>query len=202
MSRIIGGAGRGRRLLSARGGETRPTGSRVRQSLFDILAPQIPGCRFLDAFAGSGGVGLEALSRGAAKVVLVDRAEPALRAARENARALQGAGGEVQVYRGDARSALAALADRGSRFDVVYLDPPYASDLYEPLLVLVGDRLLDEDGVAVAEHFHKRALPERIGGLARRRVARIGDHCLSFYRRANRGEAAGAEEAEDEDQAP
>lgn len=198
MSRIIGGAGRGRRLRTVRGEETRPTGARVRQSLFDILAAQIPGCRFLDAFAGNGGVGLEALSRGAARVVLVDRAAPAVEAARENARALERVGGEVQVFRQDARTALGDFAERGLRFDVVYLDPPYASDLYQPLLELCG-RLLAEAGVVVAEHFHKRELPETIGALTRRRLQRIGDHCLSFYRRAPR--TAGAEETGDEDQA-
>ena len=181
MSRIIGGAGRGRRLKTAAGEGTRPTGARVRQTLFDILAPRVPGCRFLDAFAGSGGVGLEALSRGASRVVLVDKDAAAVAAARENAGALAQAGGEVQVFRQDAGIALQALADEGRRFDVVYLDPPYASDLYEPLVALVGERLLAEDGLVVAEHFHKRALPERIGALARTRQKRIGDHCLSFY---------------------
>lgn len=183
MSRIIGGAGKGRRLRTAAGEATRPTGARVRQTLFDILAPRVPGCRFLDAFAGSGGVGLEALSRGAARVVLVDQSAAAVEAARENARALAGAGGEVQVFRQQAQTALAALADAGREFDVVYLDPPYASELYEPLLALVGERLLGADGVVVAEHFHKRALPERIGALVRTRVKRVGDHCLSFYER-------------------
>jgi 16S rRNA (guanine(966)-N(2))-methyltransferase RsmD len=202
MSRIIAGAAKGRRLRTAGGEATRPTGARVRQTLFDILAPEIPGCRFLDAFAGNGGVGLEALSRGAARVVLVDRAAGAVLALRENARVLAGAGGEVQVFRQDARTALASFADQGLRFDVVYLDPPYASELYVPLLELVGARLLDEGGVVVAEHFHKRALPERIGGLARRRLARIGDHCLSFYRRGGRAGTAGTEEGEDEQQAP
>ena len=139
MSRIIGGAGRGRRLKTAAGDATRPTGARVRQSLFDILAPRITDCRFLDAFAGSGGVGLEALSRGAARVVLVDQSAAAVEAARENARVLVHAGGEVQVFRQEARTALAALADAGRQFDVVYLDPPYASDLYEPLLELAGE---------------------------------------------------------------
>jgi 16S rRNA (guanine966-N2)-methyltransferase len=85
MSRIIGGAGKGRRLKTAGGDSTRPTGARVRQSLFDILAPVISGCRFLDAFAGNGGVGLEALSRGAAKVALVDKAAAAVEAAKERA---------------------------------------------------------------------------------------------------------------------
>ncbi len=131
MSRIIGGAGKGRRLKTAAGDATRPTGARVRQSLF---------------------------------------------------------GGEIQVFRQETRTALAAFADRGLRFDVVYLDPPYASELYEPLLEAIGARLLAEGGVAVAEHFHKRPLPERIGALARSRLVRIGDHCLSFYRR---GEAGG-----------
>ncbi len=195
MSRIIGGSGRGRRLKTAGGEKTRPTGARVRQSLFDILAPAIPGCRFLDAFAGNGSVGLEALSRGAAKVVLVDRDAAAVEAAQENARALARAGGEVSVFRQDARTAIGALADRGMRFDVVYLDPPYASDLYEPLLLLLGEGpLLAAGGVVVAEHFHKRSLPERIGALARTRTKRVGDHVLSFYSRA--AEAGGGGEAE------
>jgi 16S rRNA (guanine(966)-N(2))-methyltransferase RsmD len=200
MSRIIGGAGKGRRLKTVAGDDTRPTGARVRQSLFDILAPLVPGCRFLDAFAGNGGVGLEALSRGAAMVVLVDCSGAAIEAARENARTLSGAGGEVQVFRQDARTALGAFADQGRQFDVVYLDPPYASELYEPLLEIVGDGLLAAGGVAVAEHFHKRALPERIGALARTRHLRIGDHCLSFYRRAaERGEEPG-DDGEDGDE--
>jgi 16S rRNA (guanine966-N2)-methyltransferase len=201
MSRIIGGAGKGRRLKTVAGDDTRPTGARVRQSLFDVLAAEIPGCRFLDAFAGNGGVGLEALSRGAARVVLVDRAAAAFEAARENARALAAAGGEVQVFRQDARAAAAALAEQGLRFDVVFLDPPYASDLYAPLIELAGGPLLAEGGVVVAEHFHKRALPERIGALTRRRLLRIGDHCLSFYRRTGGAGSAFAEEPGDEDQA-
>jgi len=186
MSRIIAGAGKGRRLKTAGGDSTRPTGARVRQSLFDILAPVIPGCRFLDAFAGNGGVGLEALSRGAATVALVDKSSAAVEAAKENARALARAGGEVRVFRQDTRTAIGALGDQGMQFDVVYLDPPYDSDLYEPLLALLGEGpLLAEGGVVVAEHFHKRALPETIGALTRTREKRVGDHVLSFYRRAS-----------------
>ncbi len=204
MSRIIAGAGKGRRLKSVAGDETRPTGARVRQSLFDMLAPEIPGCRFLDAFAGGGGVGLEALSRGAARVVLVDKSAAAVAAARANAEALAAAGGEALVFRQDARTALLAFADQGQRFDVVFLDPPYASDLYLPLLTLAGERLLAAGGVAVAEHFHKRELPERIGVLARTRVARVGDHRLSFYRRSpdagpNDGVSSGAGSAGEEE---
>ncbi|PYQ09825.1 MAG: 16S rRNA (guanine(966)-N(2))-methyltransferase RsmD [Acidobacteria bacterium] len=184
MARIIGGQGKGRRLKAPKGLATRPTGARVRQTLFDILAPWLPGCRFLDAFAGAGAVGLEALSRGAALVVLVDAAADAVAAMRTNASMLANTGGRVRIVRQDARVALAAFADAQERFDVVYLDPPYQSDVYEASLEQAGRRgLLAEHGVVVAEHFHKRALPERIGGLTRSREVRVGDHRLSFYRR-------------------
>jgi 16S rRNA (guanine966-N2)-methyltransferase len=182
MTRIIAGRGKGRRLKTPRGLETRPTAARLRQTLFDILAPVLPGCRFLDAFAGSGAIGLEALSRGASRVVFVDASAPAIAAIRENLAALP-EGGDTQVFRQDARLALAALADSGVRFDVIYLDPPYDSALYEELLDVVSTMgLLREGGVAVAEHFHKRALPETIGRLARTRSVRVGDHRLTFYR--------------------
>jgi 16S rRNA (guanine966-N2)-methyltransferase len=190
VTRIIAGRGRGRRLKTPAGEATRPTGARVRQTLFDILAPEIPGCRFLDAFAGSGGIGLEALSRGAALVVLVELHSAAVATLRENVRALAALGGEARVYRQDTRVALGGLAAAGEAFDVIYLDPPYDSGLYEPLLELVAGRvLLAPGGVAVCEHFHKRLLPERIGTLARVREARVGDHRLSFYRQAVLGGA-------------
>jgi 16S rRNA (guanine(966)-N(2))-methyltransferase RsmD len=186
MTRIIAGRGKGRRLTAPRGADTRPTGARVRQTLFDILAPWVPGCRFLDPFAGSGGVGLEALSRGAARVVLIDQSRAAVEAIRENVRALAAIGGEAQVFQQDAAVALRALADAGARFDIAYLDPPYTSPLYEPVLEMVGDHLLEPEGVAVVEHFHKRVLPETIGRLVRTRAVRVGDHRLSFYRRQER----------------
>jgi 16S rRNA (guanine(966)-N(2))-methyltransferase RsmD len=188
LTRIIGGGGKGRRLAVPAGRATRPTGARVRQTLFDILAPDVPGCRFLDACAGSGAVGLEALSRGAAEVVLVERDAAAFEALRRNARALGAALGALRLFRQDARTALVGFAAEGAAFDVIYLDPPYDSDLYEPLLETVGARgLLQEGGVAVAEHFHKRPLLATIGGLARAREVRVGDHRLSFYRHATRG---------------
>jgi len=184
MGRIIGGSGRGRRLVAPAGAATRPTGSRVRQTLFDVLAPRMQGARFLDLCAGSGGVGLEALSRGAARVVLVERARPALASIRRNLESLAPEPGRVRVVARDARAALDELAAAGERFDLAFLDPPYESDLYEPLLLaLDATGLLAYDALAVAEHFHKRALPETIGHLACARSARVGDHRLSFYRR-------------------
>jgi 16S rRNA (guanine(966)-N(2))-methyltransferase RsmD len=183
VSRIIGGAGKGRRLKAPPGALTRPTGARVRQTLFDILAAVIPGSRFLDAFAGSGGVGLEALSRGASRVVVIDESRAAVDAVKANVAMLAPESAGVEVVRQDARAAVAALRDRGERFDVVYLDPPYGSDLYEALLPLAA-AVLAEDGVIVAEHFHKRALPERMGSLLNARSVRVGDHKLTFFRRS------------------
>jgi 16S rRNA (guanine(966)-N(2))-methyltransferase RsmD len=182
-TRILAGGAKGRRLKSPRGLATRPSGARVRQTLFDILAPRIPGSRFLDLFAGSGAVGLEALSRGASRVVLVEQGAAAVEAIRENARALAALGGEVEVFRQHARTAAGALGAAGRRFDLVFLDPPYASDLYEQLLALAQD-LLAAEGLVVAEHFHKRDLPETIGSLVRARSVRVGDHRLSFYQRS------------------
>jgi 16S rRNA G966 N2-methylase RsmD len=128
-------------------------------------------------------------------VVLVDRDAAAVEAAQENARALARAGGEVRVFRQDARTAIGALAEQGMQFDVVYLDPPYASDLYEGLLLPLGEGpLVADGGVVVAEHFHKRSLPERIGALVLTRTKRVGDHVLSFYSRAP--ETGGGGEAE------
>lgn len=183
MTRIITGRGKGRRLQTPGGAHTRPTGARVKQTLFDILAPRVSGCRFLDAFAGSGAIGLEALSRGASRVVLVETSAPAVAALRANAALLQDAGGFVRIFRQDARVALPALAAAGESFDLVYLDPPYDSSLYEPLLLECGGALLAAGGLAVAEHFHKRVLPETIGPLRRVREVRVGDHRLAFYER-------------------
>jgi 16S rRNA (guanine966-N2)-methyltransferase len=184
MGRIIGGSGKGRRLKSPRGHMTRPTASRVRQALFDVLAGEVPGCRFLDLFAGSGGVGLEACSRGAASAVLVEVDSVAARSIRHNVGAL-GAGALARVVRGDVRTALSRLAASGEQFGIVFLDPPYGSDLYEPVLsALASGSVLAPGGLVVAEHFHKRALPETIGRLARARILRVGEQCLSFYRPA------------------
>ena len=184
MTRILGGSGKGRRLKTPGGGATRPTGARVRRSFFDALAARIPGCRFLDPFAGSGAVGVEALSRGAGRVVLVDESRAAVAAIRSNLALLGAAAARALVWRREARAALEALAAAGESFDVVYLDPPYASTLYEPLLEALDARgLVAAGGVVAAEHFHKTPLPATIGALVRTRELRAGEHRLTIYNR-------------------
>jgi 16S rRNA (guanine(966)-N(2))-methyltransferase RsmD len=183
--KIISGAGKGRRIKAPPGAGTRPTGGRVKQSLFDILAPRVAGARFLDLFAGSGAVGLEALSRGAGEVVFVEEGRAAVAALLQNLQALRVRPPRARALQRSVSAALDELEAAGAEFDLVFLDPPYESPLYEPVLArLAASRLLASGATVVAEHFHKRPLAERIGSLVRRRETRIGDHRLSFYGRA------------------
>jgi 16S rRNA (guanine966-N2)-methyltransferase len=119
--RIVAGEWGGRRLVAPRGRATRPTSDRVREALFSILGP-LDGARVLDLFAGSGALGLEALSRGAAHATFVERERAALRALRDNVADLAA---DAEVVAGDARAFLRAAQERGAQYDLVFLDPPY-----------------------------------------------------------------------------
>jgi 16S rRNA (guanine966-N2)-methyltransferase len=184
--KIIAGALKGRRLMTPRGATTRPTADQVRIALMDTLAPRLPHARVLDLFAGAGGVGLEALSRGAAHVTFVERDARAVAALRENVAAL-GVGALVRVRRGDVLREVAGLYEAGERFDLVFLDPPYDAELVETTLqALGGGGLLLAEAWVIAQHFTKRAPAETIGVLAVFRARRFGETTLSFYRGAAR----------------
>lgn len=184
--RVIAGT-LGRRVLEAPSGlSTRPTSDRLRETLFNVLAPRIAGARFLDLYAGSGAVGIEAASRGAATVFLVERAEPALKVLRRNLEKL-GLGNQarvaavsVEAFLGRVRPGSAAM-----QFDVVFLDPPYEdAEEYALALGLLGgtaNGLLAENAMVIAEHRRKDAPRESYGALVRCRLLRQGDAGLSFY---------------------
>jgi len=180
--RIIAGIYRSRVLAAPAGLATRPTSDRLRETLFNVLAPRIEGALLLDLYAGSGAVGLEALSRGAASVVFVERAQPALRVLRENLAALGIVSG-FRIYSGSAASYLRAYSGEG--FDVVFLDPPYAAAKeYQSALELLGAAaapVLAEGGVVIAEHRRKERLEDQYGALGRTRLLEQGDAALSFY---------------------
>jgi 16S rRNA (guanine966-N2)-methyltransferase len=185
--RIIAGALKGRRLVTPRGDTTRPTADQVRIALMDTLAPRLPEARVLDLFAGAGGVGLEALSRGAAHVTFVERDAGAVAALRENVTAL-GVGELARVQRGDVLRELSTLYRAGERFDLVFLDPPYEAGLVATTLeALGGGGLLLAEGLVVAQHFTKRAPASIIGALASFRARRFGETTLTFYRAARGG---------------
>jgi len=182
--RIIAGALKGRRLVTPKGDTTRPTADQVRIALMDTLTPRLAGARVLDLFAGAGGVGLEALSRGAAEAVFVERDARAVAALRENIEAL-GVKAAARVKRGDVLRELEALYRAGERFDVVFLDPPYDAGLLETTLeTLGGGGLLLPEGWVIAQHFTKRAPAERTGSLFAFRTRRFGETTLTFYRAA------------------
>jgi 16S rRNA (guanine966-N2)-methyltransferase len=185
--RVIAGTLRRRTLEAPPGMATRPTSERLRETLFNVLAPRIQGARFLDLYAGSGAVGIEAASRGAERVVLVERAATALKVLRANLENL-GLRGGVRV---EALSVAAFLKkvrpeSAGFVFDIVFMDPPYEADNeYALALSLLGgeaSRLLSQDAVVIAEHRRRENLDERYGVLERTRVLEQGDAGLSFYR--------------------
>jgi len=187
--RIIAGEYRSRALEAPPGLATRPTSDRLRETLFNVLAPRIGGSTFLDLYAGSGAVGLEALSRGAASVVFVERAEPALKVLRANLSRLGLATG-FRVQTGTVGAYLRKLkAGQAAAFDLVFLDPPYdAAPEYAATLGLLGreaEGLLEAGALVIAEHRRKEQLEDRYGSLKRTRLLEQGDASLSFYAVAN-----------------
>lgn len=180
--RVIAGSLRSRSLNAPPGLDTRPTSDRLRETLFNVLAPRICGAQFLDLYAGSGAVGIEAISRGVAQVVLVERAQPALKVLRDNLARL-GLGNGVAVHTGSVAEFLRRPA--AAQFDIVFLDPPYdAEKEYALTLEHLGREaltLLAPDAVVIAEHRRKDKLAETYGALRRRRLLQQGDAALSFY---------------------
>ena len=184
--RVIAGSARGKRLR-APGDGTRPFGDRVKQTLFAILEPDLPGARVLDLFAGSGAGGIEALSRGAAAATFVEHDGGAVRVIAENLGGTHLAG-SGRVVRADVIAYLNGEAAVDGPFDVVLVDPPYAeAGLMEAALARLGasDRPLLSPGAWVAaKHFWKTPPPATVGLLASVRTRRFGETALTFYRPA------------------
>jgi 16S rRNA (guanine966-N2)-methyltransferase len=184
--RIIAGKYRGRNLKSPPSLQVRPTSDRLRETLFNVIAPRIEGTRFLDLCAGSGAVGIEALSRGAAHAIFVDRSRKMCGLVEANLDLCRIPEDETEVVCDEAEDFLrqASARQRGP-WNIIFFDPPYATD-YLRTLNLLGDdseTLLLPDGLIVVEHHHKNALKDAIGELRRVRVLKQGDSSLSFYER-------------------
>jgi len=182
--RIVAGKFRSRRLQGPRGDALRPTSDRLRETLFDILQPVVEDSFFVDVFAGTGAVGLEALSRGARRVVFIENHRAALGLIRANLAAL-GVDSGAEVLALDAARGIELLASRGEPADLIFLDPPYAlGQEYERIVKLLGRTLLVAPHTPVIlERSRKLALPERFGRLGRVRVVEQGDAALDFYLR-------------------
>jgi 16S rRNA (guanine(966)-N(2))-methyltransferase RsmD len=181
MVRIISGECRGRRLKTLSGKQLRPTSDRAKETLFDILQDRIVGCSFLDLFAGTGSMGLEAASRGAKEVVLVESHPEALELIAGNIRRC-GLEKRVKVYGFDSGNSVERLKTLHNAFDIVFLDPPYGKrSAYRTVQSICDAGLLAKEGWVIAEHERRLALPPEFGTLMLKRARRVGDTVFSFY---------------------
>ena len=186
--RIIAGKARGRAIKAPEGRETRPVTDMIRESLFNIWQFDIEGADFLDLFSGSGCMGLEALSRGAARVAMVDASPVAVRVIKENLAKTGLASEPNEVLKADVLDAIGRFKRTRRTFDVIYVDPPFTMpELYGPVMEALGDAALLKSGgeLAIRSASKRMELPERVGDLERVREKRYGASTVSFYRKAD-----------------
>ena len=181
--RIISGTLRGRSLNAPKGQGVRPTSDQVKESLFNIIGPKIVQATVLDLFAGTGNLGIEAISRAAARVVFVEKVLTHFQVLKRN---LSDCGVEAKsdAYCGDANTMLRVLQRKYGQFDVIFLDPPYRHTkmLREVIAQIVRRELLAEDGLLIVEHAQTFTPPTEAGDLLRlEKTRRFGDTCISFY---------------------
>lgn len=191
MLRIIAGELRGRRIRVARVDGLRPTGERVREALFSILGDRVRHARVLDAYAGSGALGFEALSRGAASVVFIESAPAAVRELTRSADHL-GVAARTSVLRGRTLELLGSDGHRAVRgpFDLVFADPPWTAQEGSAVVLGVGQPgVLAGDGLLILERSARESTPETTGLLAPVRTARYGDTALDFFAHSDAGSA-------------
>ena len=177
--RVIAGAFKGRKLKSPPSMQVRPTSDRLRETLFNVIASRVPDARFLDLCAGSGAVGIEALSRGAAHATFVDRSRRSCQLIESNLELCRVPEEQRDIYCSEVTEFLRQWEE--DFWDVVFFDPPYKENYLKTLQILGSSQLLNESGLVVAEHHHKTELPQSIGNLTRTRVLKQGDSSLSFY---------------------
>ena len=188
--RIIAGKYRGRNLKSPPSLEVRPTSDRLRETLFNVIASRIEGARFLDLCAGSGAVGIEALSRGASHVTFVDQSRKMCSLIKSNLDLCRIEQAQSEIVQSNGHdfllSRLGKKPDSIHPWDIVYFDPPYADD-YLAIIDTFGahrSRLLSGNGLLIVEHYYKNQLIDSAGSIIRSRILRQGDSALSFYRLA------------------
>jgi len=182
--RVIAGKFKGRKLIALRGNRVRPTPDRVKESLFSILRDQIQDANFLDLCAGSGNIGIEALSRGASSVTFVDYSSKSLALIKQNLAKcnLDPKSPQVTIIRKSAKQAINLLAEKGKKFDIIYFDPPYDSDIYVEILHEIDNkRIFADEGLIIVEHSHDKILLDSIGRLSLKDTREYGNTKLSFY---------------------
>lgn len=187
--RVIAGSAKGRTIKYPKGSvKIRPLSDFAKEGLFNILADKISGCRFLDLFAGTGQVGIEALSRGAELAMFVDCDKKAVETIWDNLNTM-GLSDRAEVYSSDVLRAITAFAKKNAAFDMVFLGAPYTVPVLGPAMEkLAKSDIVKDGGLIIAEHTKKAVLQEVYGSFLKVREVRYGDTVLSFYRRASSDE--------------
>jgi len=180
--RVISGKARGKSIKAPRGKNTRPITAMIKEALFNVIGPDVAGSRWLDLFAGSGAVGIEALSRGARQVVFIDADKTAVDIIRDNLRHC-GLEKEAEVFRNDVFRATRLLLKRSQHFDYIYIDPPFTNEaIFIPVLKdLVSSGLLEVDGTLVIRTPRRFKVPDSIEGMAVNRSDQYGESTLHYY---------------------
>ncbi len=187
--RVVGGIKKGRRLASFKGRSIRPTSDKVREAVFNILPREFPFRKVLDLFAGTGAMGIEALSRGADEAVFVDKDEASAGLTRKNIEAC-GLDQAARVIKKDALDAVRYLSKRGEKFDLIFIDPPYESALVEKTLLAIDrENILAADGLLVAETSRRAPVGVEPPGLERVDERRYGDTLVYFFAARGRKDA-------------
>lgn len=164
--RVVAGIHKGRQLKAVPGSNTRPTTDKVKEAVFQMLGPFFEGGRALDLFAGSGSLGIEALSRGMDSCIFVDKHSKAIQTIRENVTTLK-LEGQVEIFRVDAFRALSAAAKRGLMFDLIFIDPPYGKINYQDIInIMIKENLLQDNAIIYCEHDMKEELLDSIADLS------------------------------------
>ena len=180
--RVVGGNARGRRLKVPKGKGVRPTSSRVKEALFNILPHDLSGIRLLDLFAGTGNVSIEAISRGAAEAILIDSSDESGKVMRENLRRVR-FDDRARVWILPVSRALRSMARRGESFDIIFLDPPYRRNWVEACLNIISRaNLLRPSGTLIVEHSAHEQVKSEYGSLVLKDRRNYGDTLLSFFK--------------------
>jgi len=178
--RIISGISKGRKLVTPRDHSLRPTSDRVKESIFNALQGKLEGKVVLDLFAGTGNLGIEALSRGAKKTIFVEKGRLALRLIQRNLN-LFGLKDRSEIFPKDANRAIGILKQKGESFDLILMDPPYEKGLiHKTLKTLNSHQIFHKDSILVVEHNRREPLPRTLGGWNLIRQRRIGETVISF----------------------
>ena len=180
--RVISGIAKGRKIRAQKGMELRPTSDKVKGSLFNIIRDRVVGGRFLDLFSGTGNIGIEALSRGAAQVTFVEKEHRLLKIIRENL-SLLGLESGFEIISSCAAEYIKRGAREGRKYDIIFIDPPYKSDILEKEIfpLLEEEEILATRGLVIVEHYFKKKLPVSTGRLIHGDDYRYGDTMLSIY---------------------